>query len=78
MIFIVVQVNEDVKILTGPLAKEVDENDLFSNLFDSLTSEKYSHYNIQVEVKTTQIQSTLFIVTHLGQSISGDYEQTVL
>ncbi|PKB96978.1 hypothetical protein RhiirA5_433923 [Rhizophagus irregularis] len=53
MIFIVVQVNEGVKILTGPLAKEVDENDLFSTLFNSLTSEKYSHYNIQVEVKTS-------------------------
>ncbi|RGB22463.1 hypothetical protein C1646_776054 [Rhizophagus diaphanus] len=53
MIFIVVQVNEGVKILTGPLAKEVDENDLLSTLFDSLTSEKYSHYNIQVEVKTS-------------------------
>uniref|UniRef100_U9U102 Uncharacterized protein n=1 Tax=Rhizophagus irregularis (strain DAOM 181602 / DAOM 197198 / MUCL 43194) TaxID=747089 RepID=U9U102_RHIID len=52
-VYQVVQVNEDVKILTGPLAKEVDENDLFSNLFDSLTSEKYSHYNIQVEVKTS-------------------------
>lgn len=51
MIFIVVQVNEGVKILTGPLAKEVDENDLFSTLFNSLTSEKYSYYNIQVEVK---------------------------
>ncbi|RGB39989.1 hypothetical protein C1646_753785 [Rhizophagus diaphanus] len=51
MIFIVVQVNEGAKILTGPLAKEMDENDSFSTLFDSLTSGKYSHYNVQVEVK---------------------------
>ena len=52
MIFIVVQVNEGAKILTGPLAKEVEENDLFSTLFDSLTSGKYSHYDVQVEIKT--------------------------
>ncbi|GES92070.1 hypothetical protein GLOIN_2v1788492 [Rhizophagus clarus] len=31
----------------------MDENDLFSTLFDSLTSGKYSHYNIQVEVKSS-------------------------
>ena len=43
MIFIVVQVNEGAKILTGPLAKEAEESDLFSTLFDSLTSGKYSH-----------------------------------
>jgi len=52
MIFIVVQVNEGAKILTGPLAKEVEENNLFSTLFNSLTSGKYSQYNVQVEVKT--------------------------
>ncbi|GBC02220.1 hypothetical protein RclHR1_04500008 [Rhizophagus clarus] len=53
MIFVVIQVNEGAKILTRPLAKEVDENDLFLTLFDSLTSRKYSHYNIQVEVKSS-------------------------
>src|SRR5438270_4449649 len=52
MIFIVVQVNEGAKILIGPLAKEAEESDLFLTLFDSITSEKYSHYNVQVEVKT--------------------------
>src|SRR3954463_7069260 len=53
MIFIIVQVNEDAKILTGPLAKEVEESDLFSTLFDSLTSGIYSRHNVKVEVKTS-------------------------
>ncbi|EXX68134.1 hypothetical protein RirG_107760 [Rhizophagus irregularis DAOM 197198w] len=50
-VFIVVQINEGTKILTGSLAKEVEENDLFSTLFDSLTPGNYLHYNVRVEVR---------------------------
>ncbi|CAG8698543.1 22272_t:CDS:2, partial [Rhizophagus irregularis] len=46
-----VQINEGTKILTGSLAKEVEENDLFSTLFDSLTPGNYLHYNVRVEVR---------------------------
>ncbi|POG59970.1 hypothetical protein GLOIN_2v1788492 [Rhizophagus irregularis DAOM 181602=DAOM 197198] len=42
---------QGTKILTGSLAKEVEENDLFSTLFDSLTPGNYLHYNVRVEVR---------------------------
>ena len=51
MFFIVIQINEGTKILTGPFAKEVEESDLFSTLFDSLTSKNYLHHNVCVEVR---------------------------
>jgi hypothetical protein len=51
MFFIVVQINEGAKILTGPFAKEVEESDLFSTLFDSLTFGNYLHHNVRVEVR---------------------------
>ena len=51
MFFIVIQINEGTKILTGPFAKEVEESDLFSTLFDSLTSKNYLHHKVCVEVR---------------------------
>jgi hypothetical protein len=53
-IFIIVQVNEGAKIITGPLAKEVEESSLFSTLFDSIISGNYFHQNVRVEVKKTE------------------------
>jgi hypothetical protein len=52
--FIIVQVNEGAKIITGPLAKEVEESSLFSTLFDSIISGNYFHQNVRVEVKKTE------------------------
>lgn len=34
--FIIIQINEFAKILTGPLAKEVEESGLFTTLFNSI------------------------------------------
>ncbi|CAG8744685.1 21346_t:CDS:1 [Rhizophagus irregularis] len=52
--FIIVQVNEDAKIITGPLVKEVEESSLFSTLFDSVFSGNYFHQNVRVEVRKTE------------------------
>ena len=52
--FIIVQVNEGAKIITGPLAKEVDENSLFSTLFDLIISGNYFYQNVRVEVRKTE------------------------
>ena len=48
MFFIVVQINEGAKILTGPFAKEVEESDLFSTLFGSLTFGNYLQSNLDI------------------------------
>ena len=52
--FIIAQVNEGTKIITGPLAKEVDESSLFSTLFDLITSGNYFYQNVRVEVRKTE------------------------
>ncbi|UZO21928.1 uncharacterized protein OCT59_014309 [Rhizophagus irregularis] len=52
--FIIVQVNEGAKIITGPLVKEVEESSLFSTLFDSVFSGNYFHQNVRVEVRKTE------------------------
>ncbi|CAB4480784.1 unnamed protein product [Rhizophagus irregularis] len=52
--FIIVQVNEGAKIITGLLVKEVEESSLFSTLFDSVFSGNYFHQNVRVEVRKTE------------------------
>ena len=64
MFFIVVQINEGTKILTGPFAKEVEESDLFSTLFDLLTSGNYLHHNVHVEVRKKD--TGLWVPVHEG------------
>ncbi|PKC00199.1 hypothetical protein RhiirA5_428550 [Rhizophagus irregularis] len=55
---------QGTKILTGSLAKEVEENDLFSTLFDSLTPGNYLHHNVRVEVRNKD--TGLWITVHEG------------
>ncbi|CAB5382704.1 unnamed protein product [Rhizophagus irregularis] len=69
MFFIVVQINEGTKILTGPLTKEVEENDLFLTLFDSLTPENYLHHNVHVEVRNKDTGSWITVHEELESKL---------
>ena len=69
MFFIVVQVNEGTKILTEPFVKEVEENDFFSTLFDSLISGNYLHHNVRVEVRKKDIGPWITIYEELESKL---------
>jgi hypothetical protein len=52
--FIIVQVNDNTKIISRSLVKEVEESSLFLTLFDSVFSGNYFYQNMHVEVKKTE------------------------
>ena len=67
--FIIVQVNENTRIITRPLAKEVDKSSLFLTLFDLITSENYFYQNVHVEVRKTETGSWVSVYERLEDKI---------